>query len=391
MTPKTKLWLLFLGRLESEKGFDLIFEFLDNYPNKELPFELYVFGTGSYEKGLMQLAQRFKEIHFFGRKPLSEVERYLENIDYCLMPSRFLETFGLSAINVLKRGIPVVGYQKWGLTPFIPDAYAIEQCEGSTDLAKFTTMLLKLQAEKKEQKAEFYTQLAASSKAIAQNYTKKRRWEHFKSIFPQQKGKKIVMVSDFINKIGGIETYIHDVKALLEAEGYQVKLFGSKCPKGRLWKLKKLLGIGFASFNLWQAIRFFFFIKKENPDLIWYHSMLRRNGWLPLAFTRSCKAEKWMMYHDFGYFTPYPHQLSTIKEIKTPLRLRHYLHMAKTKNPLKKLLICGKYLTLGLLKTELKKQISRHLVPSAFMVPIVEQSFELPKGKTEAFNHFLQD
>lgn len=42
------------------------------------------------------------------------------------------------------------------------------------------------------------------------------------------------MVSDFINKIGGIETYIHDVKALLEAEGYQVKLFGSKCPKGRL-------------------------------------------------------------------------------------------------------------------------------------------------------------
>lgn len=59
--------------------------------------------------------------------------------------------------------------------PFIPDAYAIEQCEGSTDLAKFTTMLLKLQAEKKEQKAEFYTQLAASSKAIAQNYTKTRR------------------------------------------------------------------------------------------------------------------------------------------------------------------------------------------------------------------------
>lgn len=119
--------------------------------------------------------------------------------------------------------------------------------------------------------------------------------------------------------------------------------------------------------------------------------MLRRNGWLPLAFTRSCKAEKRMMYHDFGYFTPYPHQLSTIKEIKTPLRLKHYLHMAKTKNPLKKLLICGKYLTLGLLKTKLKKQISRHLVPSAFMVPIVEQSFELPKGKTEAFNHFLQD
>ena len=112
MMKNSSLGLLFLGRLESEKGFDLIFDFIDQYPNKELPFELYVFGTGSYEKGLMQLAERFKEIHFFGRKPLSEVERYLENIDYCLMPSRFLETFGLSAINVLKRGIPVIGYQK---------------------------------------------------------------------------------------------------------------------------------------------------------------------------------------------------------------------------------------------------------------------------------------
>ncbi|MBQ9553746.1 glycosyltransferase [bacterium] len=60
----------------------------------------------------MELSNRFKQIHYFGWKPLSEVERYLKNIDYCLMPSRFLETFGLSAINVLKRGIPVVGFKK---------------------------------------------------------------------------------------------------------------------------------------------------------------------------------------------------------------------------------------------------------------------------------------
>lgn len=97
-----------------------------------------------------------------------------------------------------------------------------------------------------------------------------------------------------------------------------------------------------------------------------------------------------MMYHDFGYFTPYPHQLNTTAEIKMPLRLKYYLQMAKTKSLLRKFFISGKYLTLHLLKIQLKKQISRHLVPSEFMVPIVEQSFELQKGKTEAFNHFLQ-
>ncbi len=390
MNPTQKLWLLFLGRLESEKGFDIIFDFLNQYPNKELPFELYVFGAGSYEKGLLELAHRFKEIHFFGWKPLSEVERYLENIDYCLMPSRFLETFWLSAINVLKRGIPVVGYKKWGLIPFIPEEYAIERCEGSTDFAKFATMLHKLEQEKKEKNAEFYLELSQKSKEIATRYTKEKWLDRFRELSFGLKGKKIVMVSDFINKIWGIETYIHDVKSLLEAQGYEVKLFGNTCPSGSAGKLKKLFWIGLASFNLWEAIRFFSFIKKEKPDLIWYHSMLRRMGWFPLRATKSTKAEKWMMYHDFGYFAPYPHLLSETKELNQ-LSLLHYLKLAQTKNPIKFLQICGKYLTLSLLRKQLKKQIQLHLVPSAFMIPVVHKSWGISESRIKAFNHFLQE
>jgi glycosyltransferase involved in cell wall biosynthesis len=108
-----KLWLLFLWRLEKEKGFDLIYEYLKRYNLKELPFDIYIFWTGSYEKKVLDLANCSSHIHFFWWKPLSEVERYLVNIDYCLMPSRFLETFWLSAINVLRRGIPVVWFKKW--------------------------------------------------------------------------------------------------------------------------------------------------------------------------------------------------------------------------------------------------------------------------------------
>lgn len=102
--------------------------------------------------------------------------------------------------------------------------------------------------------------------------------------------------------------------------------------------------------------------------------MLRRNGWLPLAFTRENKAQKWMMYHDFGYFAPYPHLLSEVKDL-SQLSLMHYLKLAQTKNPIKLLQICGKYLTLTLLRKQLKKQIQLHLVPSAFMIPIVHKSW----------------
>jgi len=47
------------------------------------------------------------------------IEKYLSNIDYCLMPSEFLETFGLSALNALAWGIPVIGYRKGGMEKFV--------------------------------------------------------------------------------------------------------------------------------------------------------------------------------------------------------------------------------------------------------------------------------
>ena len=141
------------------------------------------------------------------------------------MPSRFLETFGLSAINILQQGIPIVGFKKGGLIPFIQDEYAIEQSEGSTDLAKFSNMLIKLQQEKKKKKADFYEQLAQQSKDIANRYTVDKRYERFLSLTGTKKPQKIVLVSDFINKIGGIETYLHDTKHLLQQHGHQVKLF----------------------------------------------------------------------------------------------------------------------------------------------------------------------
>ncbi len=387
---KAPLWLLFLWRLEQEKGFDLIFDFINQYPNKELPFELYIFWSWSYEQGLLELSYRFKQIHYFWWKPLTEVERYLDNIDYCLMPSKFLETFWLSAINVLKRWIPVIWFKKGGLIPFIQDRYDISQCKWSSDFSKFSEMILKLQEEKENNPSTFYKDLAKSSILTASKYTKEKRFENFKLLSSDLKGKKIVMVSDFINKIWGIETYIHDVKEILEKEGYEVKLFWNTCPKWRRGKYKKLFWIWIGLFNIIDAIKFRAFIRKENPDLIRYHSMIRWMGWMPLYFTRNYKAKKWMMYHDFWYFTPYPHKLYETKGLEK-LTFKNYLNLAHTKNPLKLLMVSWKYASLNLLIHQLKNQIDLHLTPSEFMVPIVSKAFWISKEKVKAFNHFLQD
>jgi hypothetical protein len=62
-------------------------------------------------------------------------------------------------------------------------------------------MILKLQEEKKVSDITFYKNLAEKSKAIANKYTKEKWFEKFQDLTFDFKVKKIVMVSDFINKI----------------------------------------------------------------------------------------------------------------------------------------------------------------------------------------------
>ena len=82
---------LYYGRLEKEKGIESLIEVLHKVKKSDLDCEFFIFGTGSFENKILELTDQ--RIHFFGRKPLSTIQKYLSNIDYCLMPSEFLETF----------------------------------------------------------------------------------------------------------------------------------------------------------------------------------------------------------------------------------------------------------------------------------------------------------
>lgn len=390
MNNSSKLWLLYLGRLEKEKGFWLILELIQSYQWSDLPFEIYIFWSWSYENQVLELQNKYKQVHFFGRKTLEEIQRYLPNIDYCLMPSLCLETFGLSALNVLQWGIPVAWFQKWGLRPFILDDYAINKAAWKQEIEQLKNLINHLIQEKKHQNSDFYNALANICKSIAQKYTREKWFEQFQSMVFDFKCRKIVLVSDFINKIGGIETYIHDVKAILESKGYQVQLRWSQCPSGFWGKVKKLWGLWLAMLNLYEAIRFYFFIQKENPDLIWYNNMIRWNWRMPLALTKFYKAKKWMMYHDLGYFHPFPSKVYEESQVK-PLNRRNFLKMANSKNIFLLLLVMYKYLSLKLLYRQLSKSIDRNLVPSPFMEKFLHNLWSYKLKSITTFAHFWQN
>ncbi len=109
-----KLGFLYFGRLEDEKGFGDILALIRYFLEKEgeLPFDIFVFGEGKYLNDIEDLAEECKNIHYFGYQSLKTIYRYVPNCDYCLMPSKVIETFGLSALNSLGRGLPVVGYKR---------------------------------------------------------------------------------------------------------------------------------------------------------------------------------------------------------------------------------------------------------------------------------------
>jgi len=373
------LGLLYFWRLEKEKWFDAIIEMIEIFEKNEqkLPFELFVFGAGSREKKIQELAEKHTNIHFFWRQDIPTIKRYIDNCQYGLMPSECLESFGLSALNALQRWLAPIGYAKWGLKWFIDHDLDLTRQLGHTTGQKLYSLINKLHTINVEREP-------------VTEYNKDHWIVRFHALAGKNV-KKILIVSDFINKVGGIETYINDVKALLEPHGYKVELFGWTVPRWPIGKLAKYFGIFTGVANFWEAIRLHKKIKKMKPDLIRYNSVMRYLGWMPIRASRNSKAKKWMMFHDLGYFTPFPSALKNENQINTPFTLKHFLDCQPTANPLQNLAIIGKYFSLRLIKKQLKKRMDTFLVPSEFMVDIVHSSYTIAEKKIKVFSHFIQE
>lgn len=372
------VWFLYFWRLEQEKWIDAIIDMIEMFGEKELPFALFIFGAGTREQKIQELAQKHTNIHFFWRKDRATIKRYVENCQYCLIPSECLETFGLSALTALQRWLTPIGYAKWGLKEFINHDFDLTHQVGETTGEKLFTIINNIP---KPQEAKPMALFAYS----------KEKWIVNFHALAGKNVEKILIVSDFINKVGGIETYINDVKELLEPHGYKIELCGGKVPTWTRGKFVKYLGFVTGLGNFWEAIKIQRIIKKTKPDLIRYNSVMRYLGRMPIRASRNSAAKKWMMFHDLGYFAPFPSKLEQEEDIRTPFTLKHFLQSQKSKNPIKILAMTGKYLALKFIKKQVKKRMDTFLVPSPFMQNIVHKSYTIDKEKIKIFPHFIQE
>ena len=390
------LWLLFYWRLEREKWFDQLVLAIEELNKKKVDFEIFIFWKWSLESELLKVHD--KNIHFFWWKPLDEIKKYLPNIDYCLMPSEFLETFWLSALNALSWWVPVIWYKKWWLEPFIFQECNLFLAKWNTTSERIVSIVEKLAQKTNPERIKDKETLEWKIKKLLPEYTEDtwhKRFLQLASIKDEDK-KKILIVSDFINKAWWIETYIHDVKDLLESHWHEVILRWSTLPSWSKWKRKKRLWLLLFPFNFWSSCNLKNILEEEKPDIIRFNSLLRwlwpnvvKTAWKWKKLNKSdCKL--WMMYHDFWYFYPFPSQLYHIEDCKTPLSMKNFVSAYKWNNPIKKLAVWFKYIRLQPLKKVLKKEIDLHLSPSDCVSNIARDSYKIWEKKCKSFPHFIQ-
>ena len=115
--------LVFGGRLEEQKGTDLLPAILAGVRAPSRGAHLVIFGTGTHETLLRRLAQNPPAgCSLELRAPARDFARQLSRYDLALMPSRY-EGLGLVAIEAALAGVPVIATNAEGLRDVFPENY----------------------------------------------------------------------------------------------------------------------------------------------------------------------------------------------------------------------------------------------------------------------------
>jgi glycosyltransferase involved in cell wall biosynthesis len=118
------LRLCFIGRWDRIKGADVVVRAVAALPPR-VPVELTLHGTGSdaaasaYRRELLQLAGADPRIHVLGELAPDQVSATFAAHDVAVVPSVWLETGPLVAMEALVAGVPVLGSDLGGLRELI--------------------------------------------------------------------------------------------------------------------------------------------------------------------------------------------------------------------------------------------------------------------------------
>jgi glycosyltransferase involved in cell wall biosynthesis len=104
------LIISYIGRLEYEKGIDIVLSTIDVlFADSRDAYIFHIIGDGRYLKECQEVAKRYpREVYVHGHLGTTQKDTILQKSDILLMPSRFLETFGMTALEGVSSGVRVI-------------------------------------------------------------------------------------------------------------------------------------------------------------------------------------------------------------------------------------------------------------------------------------------
>ena len=149
----TALIIGYVGRLAHVKGVDILLQAMAKL-NKDIDCKLIIVGDGSEKEELISLAKNldiYHLVYFAGRISHDQVLQAIKGFDIAIVPSRD-EGFGLSALEAMSVGIPVIASKVGALSEVVIDTVTglLYKSEDPTDLTNKITSLLNDSEQRKK-------------------------------------------------------------------------------------------------------------------------------------------------------------------------------------------------------------------------------------------------
>lgn len=177
--------VLFLGGLERRKGVDTLLDAFAAVARARPEVQLLLAGSGSLEPELRARAAReqlAERVELLGRVGREDVPALLRSSTLLAVPS-LGEPFGMSALEALASGLPVVATDAGGVAELVPDDGNRKVPPG--DAAALARALEELLALGPEQRAA----LGARNRAVAETYSWKAAIDRLEGIYANVTGK----------------------------------------------------------------------------------------------------------------------------------------------------------------------------------------------------------
>ena len=339
MQKNKELHITYIGRLEQEKGIDILIDCIERSILEERNIIWHICGTGSFLKKLQSYNRPY--IHIYGYTKREELDLLLKKTDLVLMPSLFLETFWLVALETLLRWVPVCWFSQWWLQDFIHPELALDK---NNPLDSFFKIL----------DAWNFSILDVSDFSYPS-------WKNKLSDLVQWH-KKILLVNDYTSHIWWAEEYIFFLKKELENLGKEVKFYWYSKKINRYTRFFAMIITPIA---FWRGIQ----LKKElysfSPDLIWMHSVVRYIGPYGVAELSWYDCKKYITHHDLGLIVPQPSKIYSESDIPDSSGLGNWI--PKKIDILSILFVLWKWLIITWIWNFLKRDNILHILPASWM------------------------